>query len=109
MRLVDARYGALGVIAPDGGGLERFIHVGVDEVTAERIGHLPTGKGLLGAVITTAPIRLAHLADDPRSAGFPDHHPPMDAFLGVPVRVGRPGLRQPLPDAGSPRSVQRRR
>ena len=89
MRLVDARYGALGVIAP-AGGLERFIHVGVDETTAERIGHLPTGKGLLpGAVITDrAPIRLAHLAEDPRSAGFPDNHPPMDAFLGVPVRVG---------------------
>ena len=47
MRLVDARYGALGVIAPTG-GLERFIHVGVDAVTAEHIGHLPTGEGLLG-------------------------------------------------------------
>ena len=51
MRLVDARYGALGVITPDGERLERFIHVGVDAATAERIGHLPTGKGLLGAVI----------------------------------------------------------
>lgn len=88
MRLVDARYGALGVISPDG-GLERFIHVGVDEDAAARIGHLPTGKGLLGAVIADrAPIRLTHLAHDPRSAGFPAHHPPMDAFLGVPVRVG---------------------
>ncbi|WP_344092534.1 sensor histidine kinase [Microbacterium deminutum] len=89
MRLVDARYGALGVIAPGGQGLERFIHVGIDAVTAEQIGQLPTGKGLLGAVIADrAPIRLAHLATDPRSAGFPEGHPPMDAFLGVPVRVG---------------------
>jgi signal transduction histidine kinase len=89
MRLVDARYGALGVIQPGGGGLERFIHVGIDEASAQHIGQLPTGKGVLGAVITDgAPIRLAHLADDPRSVGFPLNHPPMDAFLGVPVRVG---------------------
>jgi len=88
MRLVGARYGALGVIAV-GGGLERFIHVGIDAIAAQRIGRLPSGRGLLGAVISEgAPIRLAHLADDPRSSGFPDNHPPMDAFLGVPLRVG---------------------
>lgn len=89
MTLVNARYGALGVIAPDGDGLERFIHVGVDAPTVARIGHLPTGKGILGAVIDErAPIRLAHLGADPRSAGFPAGHPEMDSFLGVPVRVG---------------------
>ena len=88
MKLVDARYGALGVISPDG-GLERFIHVGMDEPTVERIGHLPEGHGVLGAVITErSSIRLHHLAEDPRSAGFPAHHPAMDSFLGVPVRVG---------------------
>ena len=53
------------------------------------IGHLPLGVGVLGAVIEDgASIRLDHLGDDPRSIGFPEHHPPMDAFLGVPVRVG---------------------
>jgi signal transduction histidine kinase len=89
MTLVNARYGALGVIAADGNGLERFIHVGADTATVSRIGHLPTGKGLLGAVIDErVPIRIAHVATDPRSAGFPAHHPEMDAFLGVPVRVG---------------------
>lgn len=88
MRLVGARYGALGVIAADG-GLERFVHVGIDPQQAEEIGHLPTGRGVLGAVIADrAPIRLDHLADDPRSVGFPDHHPAMESFLGVPVRVG---------------------
>ncbi|GAA3212817.1 sensor histidine kinase [Microbacterium terregens] len=88
MKLVGARYGALGVISREG-GLERFIHVGIDRDMATAIGHLPTGRGLLGAVITDRePIRLAHLADDPRSVGFPDHHPDMDSFLGVPVRVG---------------------
>lgn len=89
MALVGARYGALGVITPDGSALERFIHVGVDPSTVAHIGHLPTGKGLLGAVITDhAPIRLEHLTADPRSAGFPAHHPDMDSFLGVPIRVG---------------------
>ncbi|MET0828851.1 MAG: GAF domain-containing protein [Microbacterium sp.] len=88
MDLVGARYGALGVISHEG-GLERFIHVGIDRTTADAIGHLPTGRGVLGAVITDRePIRLSHLADDPRSTGFPEHHPHMDSFLGVPVRVG---------------------
>lgn len=85
--LVGARYGALGVI--DGRGLlERFIHVGIPPDEAEAIGHLPEGHGLLGAVIDTGEtIRLAHLGEDPRSVGFPEHHPAMDAFLGVPIRV----------------------
>jgi signal transduction histidine kinase len=85
--LVYARYGALGVIAP-GGGLEQFIHVGMDDDAVARIGHLPEGKGLLGALIEDPhPIRLSSIAEDHRSAGFPPFHPPMDTFLGVPVRV----------------------
>ena len=86
-RLVNARYAALGVLAP-AGGLEQFIHVGVDQETVDRIGHLPTGKGLLGALIDDPhPIRLQRIADDPRSVGFPGEHPPMTSFLGVPIRV----------------------
>lgn len=85
--LVGARYGALGVIAPSG-KLEQFIHVGIPEDQAEKIGHLPDGRGLLGALIEDPQaIRLPHLGADSRSSGFPAHHPPMDSFLGVPVRV----------------------
>jgi signal transduction histidine kinase len=85
--LVGARYGAIGVIAPDG-TLEQFIHTGIPEEHAARIGNLPQGRGLLGALIEEQrPIRLDHLASDPRSAGIPAGHPPMDSFLGVPVRV----------------------
>jgi signal transduction histidine kinase len=85
--LARARYGAVGVIDPSG-GLEQFIYVGIDDETAERIGHLPEGKGLLGALIDDPrPIRLRHMSDDPRSSGFPDNHPAMNGFLGVPVRV----------------------
>ena len=85
--LLDARYGALGVIGSDG-LLQEFVHVGFDEATVARIGRLPTGKGLLGAVIDDPrPIRLGVLAADARSIGFPDGHPPMASFLGVPVRV----------------------
>jgi len=86
--LLDARYGALGVIGPDR-RLEQFIHVGIEDELASRIGHLPEGKGLLGALIDDAtPVRLDRLSDDSRSSGFPSHHPPMGSFLGVPIRVG---------------------
>ena len=85
--LVGAQYAALGVIDARG-QLERFLHVGMPPEQVGLIGHLPEGRGLLGAVIDVAEtIRLEHLGHDPRSAGFPEHHPPMDAFLGVPVRV----------------------
>jgi signal transduction histidine kinase len=85
--LVGARYAALGVLAPEG-GLAEFVHVGMDDEPAHRIGHLPEGKGLLGALIEDPhPIRLVRIADDPRSCGFPPGHPPMTSFLGVPIRV----------------------
>ena len=81
-----ARYAALGVIGSDG-LLEEFIHVGVDDSTVAAIGDLPKGQGLLGALIEhPEPIRLPHITDDPRSAGFPPGHPPMTTFLGVPIR-----------------------
>ncbi|UZJ26440.1 GAF domain-containing protein [Rhodococcus antarcticus] len=85
--LSQARYGALGVLDASG-GLAEFVTVGMDEATVARIGHLPEGKGLLGALIDDPrPIRLHEMSDDIRSVGFPEHHPPMSTFLGVPVRV----------------------
>ena len=84
--LTGARYAALGVIDQSGTALERFLHTGVDAETAARIGSLPRGRGILGALITDArPLRLESIADDPRSVGFPPHHPPMRNFLGVPI------------------------
>ncbi|MFD7876180.1 GAF domain-containing sensor histidine kinase [Streptomyces sp. NPDC059766] len=87
--LTGARYAAIGVIAEDGEGLSDFVHHGIDEATARRIGRRPDGRrGLLGALIRDPePVRLADLAEDPRSCGFPAHHPPMRSFLGVPIRV----------------------
>jgi signal transduction histidine kinase len=86
--LAGARYGALGVIAEDGEGLSQFVHTGLDAEAVARIGHLPEGRGLLGALVDDPrPLRLDRLADDPRSAGFPPGHPPMTGFLGAPIRV----------------------
>ncbi|WP_329572253.1 GAF domain-containing sensor histidine kinase [Streptomyces sp. NBC_01361] len=87
--LADARYAAIGVVSEDGEALSDFVFHGVDGGTAELIGRLPDGhRGLLGALINDPdPVRLANLADDPRSCGFPAHHPPMRSFLGVPIRV----------------------
>jgi signal transduction histidine kinase len=86
--LVDARYGALGVIDDEREGLATFVHHGVDDETAAAIGRLPDGRGILGLLIRhPEPIRLADLADHPDSYGFPPNHPPMRAFLGAPIRV----------------------
>lgn len=87
VELVGAQYGALGVIDEDG-LLERFIHQGIPADVVREIGAPPAGHGLLGAVIELGEtIRIPRIADDPRSVGFPEHHPPMDAFLGVPIRI----------------------
>lgn len=85
--LVDARYGAMGVIAANG-GLSQFVSVGIDDAARERIGSLPTGRGVLGVVIEeNKPLRLEDLSRHPLSVGFPPNHPPMRTFLGVPVRA----------------------
>jgi signal transduction histidine kinase len=85
--LVNARYGALGVIG-EGGGLAEFVPVGLDEAEIGRIHHWPEGRGLLGELITNPrTLRLPEIAAHPRSYGFPDGHPPMRSFLGVPVRI----------------------
>ena len=86
--LVDAQYGAIGVINPEGDALEQFLYAGMPEQAATAIGHLPEGRGLLGALISDPhPIRLTKIADDHRAIGFPANHPPMETFLGVPVIV----------------------
>lgn len=85
--LVDATYGALGVLDSDG-QLVDFVHVGLSREQAEQIGSLPEGRGILGLLTDhPVPIRLERLSDHPKSVGFPDGHPPMSSFLGVPVRV----------------------
>jgi signal transduction histidine kinase len=86
--LVDARYGALGVLDEAGNGLAEFVHVGLDDATVSAIGRLPEGHGILGLLILDPkPLRLTDLSEHPDSYGFPPNHPPMKAFLGVPVRI----------------------
>jgi signal transduction histidine kinase len=88
--LVDAAYGALGVIgeAAEGKRLAEFIPVGLTAEEIGRIHHWPEGRGLLGLLIDEPrPLRLADISRHPASSGFPEGHPPMRSFLGVPVRV----------------------
>jgi signal transduction histidine kinase len=86
--LVDAQYGALGVLDETHTRLAQFITVGIGESTRRAIGDLPEGHGILGLLIVDAkPLRLPDLKEHPDSYGFPPHHPPMRSFLGVPIRL----------------------
>nr|WP_241744162.1 GAF domain-containing protein [Cellulosimicrobium arenosum] len=89
MDLTGARYGALGVLDPSGSErLARFVPVGMDDDAVAAVSHWPRGEGLLGELIDhPAPVRVPEIEDDVRSAGFPEGHPPMRTFLGVPVRA----------------------
>jgi signal transduction histidine kinase len=83
-----ARYAALGVLSPEGEVIQEFLTVGVTDEARRKIGPIPHGRGILGALITDArPLRLPRIQDDPRSVGFPPNHPPMTSFLGVPLAV----------------------
>jgi signal transduction histidine kinase len=86
--LVDARYGALGVISADGERLVEFVTRGVTAEERARIGHPPRGHGVLGLLIREPkPRRLTDIASHPDSYGFPANHPEMHTFLGTPVRI----------------------
>jgi signal transduction histidine kinase len=83
--LVGARYAALGIVRQDQ-LISHFITSGIDEDTCRAIGALPRGHGILGLLIRERhSIRLDDVMTDPRGYGFPEHHPPMHSFLGVPV------------------------
>jgi signal transduction histidine kinase len=84
--LTGARYGALGVLTPDGRSIEEFITVGITAEERAALGDPPTGHGLLGTLIREArPLRIPDIGADPRSVGFPANHPPMTSLLGAPV------------------------
>lgn len=88
MELANAHYAALGVV-DDEGELTRFIPVGMLPEEMDRIPHPPVGRGLLGLFRSERrTIRVPEIGADPRSAGFPPHHPMMHSFLGVPILSG---------------------
>jgi GAF domain-containing protein/anti-sigma regulatory factor (Ser/Thr protein kinase) len=76
IELTGARYGALGMRAPDG-TLASFVHVGIDGDVARVLGDLPVGEGL----------RLDDLTAHPQATGLHAHDPPIRAFLGLPITV----------------------
>lgn len=87
--LVNAQYGALGVIDPSGTYLVDFIVTGLSTDEIRSIGELPKGHGLLGTLITTSePLIIDSIEKSPLKFGFPANHPQMSTFLGVPITVG---------------------
>jgi signal transduction histidine kinase len=87
-QITGAQYGAIGVIGQGGGELVDFVTHGLTHEQQAAIGELPRGHGILGLLIQHPhPLRLKNLHDHPQSYGFPPNHPPMESFLGVPVRI----------------------
>jgi PAS domain S-box-containing protein len=84
-QLTRSRYAALGIIG-ENGLIDQFLTSGISETEREAIGELPRGHGLLGVLIKEGrPIRIADIGADPRSVGFPPHHPIMITLLGMPI------------------------
>ena len=85
---VNARYAAVGVLS-ENGELEQFIPIGMTEQEITALEHPPVGLGLIGELMHgDQPIRVERISEHPKSVGFPEHHPPMNSFLGVPIRQG---------------------
>src|SRR5687767_884723 len=79
-----AKYGAAVSLGPT--GITAFIHRGMTTAQVAALPRYPEGRGMLGAVLEDkAPIRLDRLQEEARSVGFPLHHVPMHAFLGMPI------------------------
>ena len=83
--LVSAQYAAIGIVDRDG-AIERFVTSGISDEQRARIGDLPRGHGLLGLIIReNRAFRIPEISTHPESYGFPEHHPPMSSFLGMPI------------------------
>lgn len=84
----NARYAAIGIV-DENGALEKFIHIGMKDQEVAKMAHPPKGLGMIGALLREQEIiRVADIQADERSIGFPDHHPKMSAFMGVPIMTG---------------------
>jgi serine phosphatase RsbU (regulator of sigma subunit) len=90
MDLVDARYGAMGVLDETGDHLVQLIPLGLSEQEQEVLGRLglPHRRGVLGQLIRhPEPLRLDDIASHPLSVGFPRGHPQLHTLLGVAISV----------------------
>lgn len=83
--LLEAQYGAISVY-DEHGLIAEFMTSGIPDEMQELIGEPPEGRGLLGHVLRKGQsLRIADIGRDPRSTGFPPHHPIMHSLLAVPV------------------------
>jgi signal transduction histidine kinase len=86
-QLAGARYAALGIPDEDGTEFDQFLHAGMSDDLVAELGPLPRTHGMLGAILADAkPFRTDDVTKDPRFRGWwPDAHPKMRSFLGVPI------------------------
>ncbi|BFV56659.1 hypothetical protein KCMC57_up17630 [Kitasatospora sp. CMC57] len=86
--LLGAEYAALGV-PDDHGGFAQFVVDGITDEQWKAIGPLPRQHGVLAAMLhRLTPTRLDDVRRAPDFEGWPDAHPDMRDFLGMPIVDG---------------------
>ena len=101
LALTDSEYGFIGEVLRTPAGdpylkTQAITNVAWNDATrAFYTENAPTGmafynlKSLFGAVLTSAkPVIANDPNNDPRRGGLPAGHPPLNAFLGIPILVG---------------------
>ena len=84
--LLNAKYGALGILDEAGEHIEQIITSGISPAVRNGLDHFPHEQSLPNApIVERQSIRIANIEIDPRARGFPAHHPAMHSFLGVPI------------------------
>lgn len=87
MEITHSQYGALASFDKNGDFTD-FITSGITDEQKKRLGHLPTGAGLLGKLFhAEKSLIINDIRHHPEFTFFPADHPAMSTLMGAPLKV----------------------